>query len=192
MEFDRLFEAIIDEVAAKARSSGYTTGPVYHGTPYGGFNVFHSRPTYFTNRKKDAEVFHSTSASSIRTYRPSGEYTPETKTVYLKIKRAFDTRKPKDRDLFYSKFFNQGSEEWTGSSTELNKTSGLPDWTDGRDLEEWITAEKLPYDALVLDEGGFPQMDGSVYVKEPSIVVWKPNQVKHHGDKPRGLLHLTY
>jgi hypothetical protein len=166
-------QKLVDEAA---REAGYTVGPVYHGTPTGGFDVFHEQPTYFAHDKDHADIYQSSTASSIRvTGTPDG--TPETKKVFLKADNVFDTRKPKDRERFEQGFLGKGGEEWGSNGTPIGDR-GLPDWTDGRDLVDWIKEEGLSYDALALDEGGFPQADGTVKVKGASVVVWKPHQIK--------------
>lgn len=57
----------------------------YHGTPYGGFNVFKNW-SYFTDNKEYADKYHNPSASSIR-----GRYNPATQEktydVYLTAKK---------------------------------------------------------------------------------------------------------
>jgi hypothetical protein len=166
-------QRLVDEAAKEA---GYTVGPVYHGTPTGGFDVFREQPTYFAGEKADADIYQSSTASSIRvTGTPDG--TPETKKVFLKADNVFDTRKPKDRQRFENEFLGKSGEEWGSNGTPIGER-GLPDWTDGRDLVDWINEEGLSYDALALDEGGFPQSDGTVRVKGASVVVWKPHQIK--------------
>jgi hypothetical protein len=166
-------QRLVDEAAKEA---GYEVGPVYHGTPTGGFDVFREQPTYFAGEKADADIYQSSTASSIRvTGTPDG--TPETKKVFLKADNVFDTRKPKDRKRFEKEFLGKSGEEWGSNGTPIGDR-GLPDWTDGRDLVDWIQEEGLSYDALALDEGGFPQSDGTVRVKGASVVVWKPHQIK--------------
>ena len=166
-------QRLVDEAARKA---GYTIGPVYHGTPTGGFNVFHEQPTYFAPEKENADIYKSSTASSIRVT-GTKEGQSETKKVYLKANNVFDTRNPENKRIFEKEFLGKSGEEWGSNGTPL-QDSGLPDWTDGRDLVDWITEEKKPYDAIVLDEGGLPQPDGSIRKKGSSVVVWKPAQIK--------------
>lgn len=160
-----------------AKKAGYNVGPVYHGTPTGGFDVFREGPTYFSHEKSGADVYQNPTASSIRGTGTPEVLTPETKAVYLKAKNVFDTRNPKDRQAFQHEFFGKGGEEWQSNATPLSER-GLPDWTDGRDLVDWINEEKKPYDAIALDEGALPQTDGSVKPRGASIVVWNPHQIK--------------
>lgn len=163
----------VDEAAKWA---GYD-GAAFHGTPSGGFTVFEKRPTYFSTDKPSADVFKSSSASSIRSWAIPKDATPETKSVYLKTGRVFDTRKPEHAEIFRREFFGKGGKEWSSNETPLSSRN-LPDWTDGRDLVDWITEEKKPFDSIILDEGSLPTMEGGVKWRGPSIVVWKPKQIK--------------
>lgn len=149
----------------------------YHGSPQYGFTKFKDTPTYFSLDKEEAEVFQSSSASSIRvTQVPKGNISG-IYSVFLKLGNTFDTRKKEHRDLFLQEFFNQGGEEWVSNSTPLTSRD-LPDWTDGRDLVDWIMETKKSFDSIILDEGSLPQMDGGVRWRGFSIVVWNSSQIK--------------
>ena len=118
---------------------------MYHGTPYGGYTVFKDWQ-YFTEDKKYADVYQEPSASSIRgRYNPATN--PMTYAAYLSVKKPFDTRDPKMRRIWQDEFYG------SYSRTPLSD-KGLPDWTDGIDLVEWIEENDYDYDAIILDEGG--------------------------------------
>lgn len=131
---------------------------MYHGTAKGGFTEFRDW-AYLTADRKYAERYtdHNTGKTMYE--------------VYANIKNPFDTRLKKCRDLFNREF--QGNY----SNTPLQE-SGLPDWTDGYDLVDWIEENGYDYDAVLLDEGEDPTADG---VKERGIsyVVRSSEQIKN-------------
>lgn len=141
---------------------------VYHGTPDSSFEKFRDEP-YFTEDKAVAGLYTSTSASSINS-KPKEGRAPGVISAYLSIKRPFDTRIKGNRDLFNSRFLGK-----RGNGTAL-ADSGLPDWLEARDLAEWIQEEKLPFDGLILDEGGVPDGNGGVKKRGISYVPMKGNQ----------------
>ena len=143
---------------------------MYHGSPDATFNEFNPE-SYFTADKKVAEIYTSTSASSIASKAKMGEK-PDVYEVYLKIERPFDTRIPSVRKDFRDNYFMK----W-GTGTDL-QSSGLPDWNDGRDIAEWIQEEGKDYDGILLDEGGLPQADGSVKSRGISYIPLKSTQIK--------------
>lgn len=55
--------------------------------------------------------------------------------------------------------------------------SGLPDWTDGYDIEEFIDENGLDYDSIILDEGG-DLVDGKPVSRVFSYVIRSSEQVK--------------
>ena len=131
-------------VDAAAKKAGYTM-KVYHGTPTGGFTVFRDW-SYFTENKAYADRYNHASASSIR-----GSYettTPQTYELYMNPGKVFDTRNAKERKLY-----NEARMEY-GLNGLDNMKRGLPDWTDGRDIIEFLEDRGLDYDTILLDEGG--------------------------------------
>lgn len=141
----------------------------YHGTPYGGFTVFKDWQ-YFTADKAYADKYHNPSASSIRgRYNPATN--PTTYEVYLSVKKPFDTRDPAIREIWENEFYNQYSR------TPLSE-KGLPDWTDGIDLVEFIEDNDYDYDAIILDEGGTGGYGDEVMSRGVSVVVRNSNQIK--------------
>lgn len=156
---------------SKVRDENGNLMVMYHGTPYGGFTEFRSA-SYFTANKAYADIYHNPSASSLRgRYNPaSNEMTYE---VYLNITKPFDTRKAKERRIFQNEYYRK----W-GNGTPLSE-SGLPDWTDGMDLQEFIEEMEYDYDGLILDEGGYPGENGEVVSRGLSYVVFNASQVKN-------------
>lgn len=147
---------------------------MYHGTPYGGFTEFREWQ-YFTDNKEYADVYQSPSASSIRgRYNPATN--PRTYEVYLRVEKPFDTRKPEIRRLWQKEFFGK----W-GDGTPLSER-GLPDWTEGIDLIEWIEENEYNYDAIILDEGGTGGYGDEVHDRGVSVVVRSSYQVKSATD----------
>lgn len=153
-------------VDAVAQQNGYTM-KVYHGTPTGGFTVFRDW-SYFTENKDYADRYQKASASSIR-----GSYettNPMTYALYMNPGKVFDTRKPAA-----AKLYNEARMEY-GLGELGNTDSGLPDWTDGRDIIEFIEDRGLDYDTILLDEGGDPGENGPT--KRGISYVTRSNRVK--------------
>ncbi len=139
-----------------AKEAGYSSR-MYHGAKKGGgFNEFRDW-SYFTENKAYAERYTERD-------NPSSLY-----SVYVKLGNTFDTRKPKDRRLF-----NKIRLELGLSRIQEN---GLPDWTDGYDISDYIDENDLQYDSVVLNEGG-DMVDGKPVYRGDSYVVRKSNQVK--------------
>lgn len=142
---------------------------MYHGTPNAGFTKF--RPgTYFTENRLYADVYQNQGASSLG-YKKTAD-NPDTYSVYLNIKKPFDTRNKAERDIFYNEYYQQ----W-GMGTDLME-SGLPDWLDGADLQEFIEEKGYDYDGLILDEGGVGGYGDEVISRGLAYVTFKPEQVK--------------
>lgn len=92
---------------------------VYHGSPYYGFTIFKNE-SYFTAQKNYAARYKKGGNNS-------GIY-----DVFLDIKNPFDTRSKREREIFEKEFYRK----W-GNGAPLTER-GLPDWTDGSDLLEFI------------------------------------------------------
>ncbi|NLD50676.1 MAG: hypothetical protein GX660_26335 [Clostridiaceae bacterium] len=142
---------------------------MYHGTPKGGFTKVNPG-TYFTQNKEYADNYQSPNASSISTKK--GAENPETYEVYLNIKKPFDTRKAKERKIFNEDYYRK-----YGMGTPLVE-SGLPDWLDGMDLQEFIEEQGYDYDGLILDEGATGGYGDDVKSRGYSYVIFDSNQVK--------------
>ena len=150
---------------------------VYHGTPLGGFDTFKRQQNYFTSMKWYADRYQDESASS--NYIPDKHESPATKmtyAVFLNIKKPFDTRNKKERGIFEKEFYRQ----WGYGAPLSDK--GLPDWTDGDDLQEFFEEKGYEYDGLILDEGGIPDNNGGVISRGISYVSFEPNQIKSATD----------
>ena len=148
---------------------------MHHGTPYGGFTVFRSA-SYFTQNKNYADVYQSPNASMLRN-RHDDATNPMTYDVYLNMEKPFDTRNAAEREIFENEYYRK-----YGTGTPLME-SGLPDWTDGMDLQEFIEENEYDYDGLILDEGGVPSDDGGVQARGLSYVVFDPSQAKDVSNK---------
>ncbi len=131
---------------------------MYHGTRKGGFTVFRDW-AYLTADRKYAERY---------TDHNTGETIYE---VYANIQKPFDTRLPECREIFENEFF--GSYSRTG----LQET-GLPDWTDGYDLAEFLEENEYDFDAILLDEGADPGEGGETLERGVSYVVRSSEQIK--------------
>jgi len=139
---------------------------VYHGTPNASFVSFKDG-AHFTEDADYAAVYMHPSASSINAEEKRAD-AAAIYPVYLAIQHPFDTRDPAIRAVFDREFFGK----W-GNATPLTDR-GLPDWTDSRDLLEWIEETDQPFDGLILDEGGTPEGGHRGF----SYVSVKPAQIK--------------
>lgn len=143
---------------------------MYHGTPNGQHTTFRSG-SYFTPEKDWADVYQSPSASSISVKRDASH--PKTYEVYLDIQKPFDTRNPEERRIFMEEYYRK----W-GTGAPL-ADSGLPDWTDGMDLQEFIEEMGYDYDGLILDEGAVGGYGDEVISRGLSYVTFRSDQVKN-------------
>lgn len=139
-----------------AEQQGYKT-LFYHGSKKGGGFTEFKDWQYFTPKKEYAERY-------AQRGNPDSLY-----SVFVKMENPFDTRNAKARRIF------QEARDELGLG-EIQDT-GLPDWTDGYDLADYIDENGLNYDAIVLDEGG-DLVNGKLVSRGLSYVVRKSNQVK--------------
>ena len=159
---------------SKVRDEDGNLKVMYHGTPNGDFTIF--RPgTYFTQNSEYASVYQNPGASSLSVKKNVSN--PKTYAVYLNIKKPFDTRNPKERKIFMDEYYRK----W-GTGAPL-ADSGLPDWTDGMDLQEFIEEMGYDYDGLILDEGATGGYGEEVKSRGLSYVIFFPNQVKDIDNK---------
>jgi hypothetical protein len=125
--------------------------PVYHGTTEkidGDFKY----PLYTTPKKDYAQVFaDSTAASSIGKSGKKLSDAPMVHEFAVNPKaRVLDITNPEHRKLLEEQYFGKYSMSY---DPVLGK-NGHMDWTEGENLAEWIDENKLPFDAIKLDEGG--------------------------------------
>lgn len=134
----------------------------YHGAKNGGgFDVFKNWQ-YFTEQEQYAQRY-------AKRDDPSAMY-----AVYLTADKVFDTRNADAAEVFDSIRQEYGL-------SELQDT-GLPDWTDGYDITDYLSEHpELGYDAVLLDEGG-DLVDGKPVSRGTSIVIKDPTQVKSATD----------
>lgn len=156
---------------SKVRDAAGNLLVMYHGTPYGGYNEFKDG-NYFTSNKEYADRYQNPSASSVRG-RYDAATNPMTYEVYLNITKPFDTRKPSIKRIFMQEFYRK-----YGNGSPLLE-SGLPDWTDGADLIEFIQEKGYDYDGLILDEGGDGGYGEDVVKRGLSYVPISANQIKN-------------
>ncbi len=154
---------------SKVRDSKGRLMVMYHGTPTADFTKFHPY-SYFTSAPEYADVYQNPSASSLKPGKVASS--PGTYEVYLNIKKPFDTRKAKERRIFMNEFYG------SYSRTPL-ADSGLPDWTDAIDLQDFIEENEYDYDGLILDEGGTGGYGEEVKSRGLSYVIFSPEQVKN-------------
>ncbi|MBQ5659519.1 MAG: hypothetical protein IIV02_08385, partial [Peptococcaceae bacterium] len=155
---------------SKARDENGNLLVMYHGSPNAGFTEFRSG-TYFTPMKWYADGYQKQGASMLSHKKTADN--PDTYEVYLNIEKPFDTRNPKERRIFEQEYYRQ----W-GTGAPLSD-SGLPDWTDGMDLQEFIEEKGYDYDGLILDEGAVGGYGEEVKSRGLSYVVFSPEQVKN-------------
>ena len=144
---------LVDEAA---KANGYDR-LFWHGSKNGGgFTEFRDW-SYFTENKKYASRYAKPGDNS------------SLYEVYANLGNTFDTRKPECREIF----------DKMRSEYGLSKVqeSGLPDWTDGYDIAEFIDENGLDYDSIILDEGG-DLVDGKPVSRGFSYVIRSSEQVK--------------
>lgn len=143
-------------VEKAAKDAGYTR-LFYHGSKKGGgFTVFKDWQYFTENRDYASRYAERGNDKSLY-------------TTYVKMENPFDTRIDAVRDIFEDARMEYGMGELQGN--------GLPDWTDGYDIADYIDENDLPYDSIVLDEGG-DMVNGKPVSRGLSYVVRKSNQVK--------------
>ena len=134
---------------------------MYHGTPKGGFTVFDTEyGSYFTSDKRYAELYTRNGGERAKVY-----------GVYLNITKPFDTRNAREKRIFQQEFFGK----W-GNGTPLSE-AGLPDWTDGNDLVEFLKEKGYDYDGVVISESNAGSYE------EVSYAIMDPNQAKEISNK---------
>lgn len=144
---------LVDEAA---KANGYDR-LFWHGSKKGGgFTEFRDW-SYFTENKKYASR-----------YAKAGDK-GSLYEVYANLGNTFDTRKPECREIFDKMRSEYGLSEV--------QESGLPDWTDGYDIAEFIDENGLDYDSIILDEGG-DLVDGKPVSRGFSYVIRSSEQVK--------------
>ena len=134
----------------------------YHGAKKnGGFTEFRSWQ-YFTDNKTYAERY-AERGNENSLYE-----------VFLTANKIFDTRDEEAKSIFEKIRQEYGL-------GELQDT-GLPDWTDGYDLSDYLDEHpELGYDAIILDEGG-DLVDGKPVSRGESIVIKDSTQIKSAED----------
>ncbi len=135
---------------------------VYHGTQWNPLaekagNAVFKNESYFTGIKDYANR-----------YKKDGKIYE----FYLNIKKPFDTRNPKEKEIFEREFYRV----W-GNGSPLTER-GLPDWTDGSDLLEFIQEKGYDYDGIILDEGADGGYGENVSYRGESYVPIKSTQIK--------------
>ena len=149
-------EALSRMVEQAAREAGYTR-LFFHGSKKGGgFTVFRDWQ-YFTENREYAKRYANRE-------NPGSLY-----ETYVKMENPFDTRIPEVRELF-----EQARQEYGMGELQEN---GLPDWTDGYDIADYIDENDLPYDGIILDEGG-DMVNGKPVSRGLSYVIRNSSQVK--------------
>lgn len=130
----------------------------YHGAKKnGGFMVFRDWQ-YFTEKKSYAERY-AERGNQDAMY-----------AVYLSAEKIFDTR-----DAKAARIFREIRQEY--GLGELQDT-GLPDWTDGYDITDYLEEHpEFGYDAILLDEGG-DLVNGKPVSRGFSIVIKNSAQIK--------------
>lgn len=155
--FDREFTAGREANPMLLNEDG-TPKMFYHGAKKnGGFTEFRDWQ-YFTEQKQYANRYAERG-------NPDALY-----AVYLTAEKVFDTR-----DAKAARIFREIRQEY--GLGELQDT-GLPDWTDGYDITDYLEEHpELGYDAILLDEGG-DLVNGKPVSRGFSIVIRNSSQVK--------------
>ncbi len=123
--------------------------PIYHGSSEVISGDFRT-PLYLSENKAYADTYQHTGASSMgRVKKGGGEKTYE---FYKAPKeRILDVRNPEHMALMEDYFANESV-----SGAFYPSKRGLVDWTDAEGISQYVEDKKLPFDALLIDEGGIP------------------------------------
>ncbi|MCR5150362.1 MAG: hypothetical protein K6B52_03955 [Clostridiales bacterium] len=160
----------VEELVRKAAEEGGYYKQLYHGTPNGVFFVFKNWQ-YFTENKEYADRYQHPGASS-NGYKKTA-LNPKTYTVALYYNsKVFDTRTKEAKKVFYDEFYRK-----YGNGTDLSE-KGLPDWTDGDDLVEFIEDNEYDYDVILVDEGGTGGYGEEVKDRGIAYIVKNSAQIK--------------
>lgn len=135
---------------------------VYHGTDW--------KP--LAEKAGDAVFKDESYFSASRTYANRYKKGGEVYSFFLNARKPFDTRNSKEREIFENEFYGK----W-GNGAPLSER-GLPDWTDGSDLFEFLQEKGYDYDSIVFDEGGDGGYGNSVSYRGESYVPLNSNQIK--------------
>ena len=146
-----------ETIAPELLNADGTPKVFYHGAKKnGGFTVFKDWQ-YFTDKKSYAERYAE---------RGNDKALYE---VFIKADKIFDTRNADAK-----KIFEQIRQEYGLSQLTEN---GLPDWTDGYDITDYLTEHpEFGYDAVLLNEGG-DLVNGEPVSRGTSIVVKDSTQI---------------
>lgn len=139
----------------------------YHSTPNAGFEEFNPL-SHFTPNKAYSQRYLDQGASSMG-YKQTAN-NPDTYAVYLNMKKPFDTRDPKARDIFKKEYQAYYSPELT--------EKGLVGWMEVEDLAEWLQTKHPEYDGIIADEGGVGGYGQEVIDRGLTYVPFKPTQIK--------------
>lgn len=139
---------------------------MYHGTEWNPLaeksgNAAFKDESYFTDKKDYANR-----------YKKDGKIYE----FYLNLKKPFDTRNSKEKEIFEREFYRK----W-GNGAPLTER-GLPDWTDGSDLLEFIREKGYDYDGIILDEGADGGYGKNVSYRGESYVPINSTQIKSATD----------
>lgn len=149
-------QAVETVVKSAAKAAGYTE-LMYHGSRNGGGITEFRDWSYFTKNKQYAERYAERD-------NPDALY-----STFVKMENTFDTRNAEHRKLFESIRQEYGLGEI--------QDTGLPDWTDGYDIADYIDENGLDFDSIVLDEGG-DLVNGVPVSRGLSYVIRKSAQIK--------------
>ncbi len=147
-----------------------TPSKVYHGTP-NDFKGEPNFPLYLTSDKRYADIYQNPSASSLSSGKKATSPTTKEFTVNHNAK-VLDSRTPEGKALLKEYWDN-----YSVSGMQVKTKSGLPDWTEGTNLEEFLAEKGYKYDAILLDEGGVPTNNG-VKSRGVSFVALNKNAFK--------------
>jgi hypothetical protein len=127
---------------------------VYHGTP-NDFKGEPNFPLYLTSDKNYADIYKNPSASSLSSGKKAGNPITKEFTVNPNAK-VLDSRTQEGKELLKEYWSN-----YSVSGEQVKTKSGLPDWTEGTNLEEFLQEKGYKFDAILLDEGGVPSNNGT-------------------------------
>jgi len=145
---------------------------LYHGSS-SGIDFDSPRETlYLTDNLEYAKNYLNPNFSAFAKSGKRPESNPQMYKIEIENKDVFDTRKPE-----HKKIFDEYLQSNSSNRTPLTE-KGLPDWTDGEDLAEFLQNKKFNFKSAILDEGGFFDFDGNVVDRGVSYVLFNKKNVK--------------
>lgn len=146
----------------------------YHGTPNGDFDTFNDG-SYFTPNRQYADNYQNPQASSISYGKQATN--PTTFETYLDIRKPFDLSDPEARRIYIDEYVKGGNAIGISPYQDNYDDIKSVDWTEARDLRDFLGEKGYNYDSIIFDEGGVFDDAGNVVSRGKSYMPFSGQQV---------------